>query len=70
MPVLQSHIFKPFEQYYEPNWGKWTFSQNKVITMLKAKKLHRRPELGRGQQCDLVVPRRRQALVPLHDDDR
>ena len=37
LPVLQSHIFKPFEQYYQPNWAKWTFSQKKVITMLKAK---------------------------------
>ena len=37
LPVLQSHIFKPFEQYYQPNWAKWSFSQKKVITMLKAK---------------------------------
>jgi len=37
LPVLQSHIFKPFEQYYQPNWKKWSFSQKKVITMLKAK---------------------------------
>ena len=38
LPVLQSHIFKPFEQYYQPNWQKWAFSQSKVISMLKAKK--------------------------------
>jgi peptide/nickel transport system substrate-binding protein len=37
LPVLQSHIFKPFEQYYQPHWAKWPFSQNKVISMLKAK---------------------------------
>jgi peptide/nickel transport system substrate-binding protein len=37
LPVLQSHIFKPFEQYYEPNWAKWNFSQRKVITSLRAK---------------------------------
>jgi peptide/nickel transport system substrate-binding protein len=37
LPVLQSHIFKPFEQYYQPNWAKWSFSQKKVIAMLKAK---------------------------------
>ncbi len=37
LPVLQSHIFKPFEQYYKPNWAKWSFSQKKVISMLKAK---------------------------------
>ena len=37
LPVLQSHIFKPFEQYYQPNWKKWAFSQKKVISMLKAK---------------------------------
>jgi peptide/nickel transport system substrate-binding protein len=37
LPVLQSHIFKPFEQYYQPNWQKWSFSQKKTISMLKAK---------------------------------
>ncbi len=37
LPVLQSHIFKPFEGNYQPNWKKWSFSQKKVITMLKAK---------------------------------
>jgi peptide/nickel transport system substrate-binding protein len=36
LPVLQSHIFKPFEQYYQPNWARWSFSQAKVIQMLKA----------------------------------
>ena len=38
LPVLQSHIFKPFEGNYQPNWAKWSFSQKKVIQMLKAKK--------------------------------
>jgi peptide/nickel transport system substrate-binding protein len=37
LPVLQSHIFKPFEQYYRQPWAKWAFSQKKVIDMLKAK---------------------------------
>jgi peptide/nickel transport system substrate-binding protein len=37
LPVLQSHIFKPFEQYYQPNWARWAFSQKKVISMLKGK---------------------------------
>jgi ABC-type transport system substrate-binding protein len=37
LPVLQSHIFKPFETNYQPNWNKWSFSQKKVISMLKAK---------------------------------
>ena len=37
LPVLQSHIFKPFEENYQPNWAKWSFSQKKVISMLKAK---------------------------------
>jgi peptide/nickel transport system substrate-binding protein len=37
LPVLQSHIFKPFETNYQPNWKKWSFSQKKVISMLKAK---------------------------------
>jgi len=37
LPVLQSHIFKPFEQFYRPHWSKWSFSQAKVIQMLKAR---------------------------------
>jgi len=35
LPVLQSHIFKPFEQYYRPNWAKWSFSQRKAIALLR-----------------------------------
>jgi len=35
LPVLQSHMFKPFEQYYQPNWKRWTFSQKKAIDILK-----------------------------------
>jgi peptide/nickel transport system substrate-binding protein len=36
LPVLQSHIFKPFEANYQPNWAKWSFSQKKVISILKS----------------------------------
>jgi peptide/nickel transport system substrate-binding protein len=36
LPVLQSHIFKPFEPAYKPNWAKWSFSQKKVISILKS----------------------------------
>ena len=35
LPVLQSHIFKPFEQPYTPHWGRWGFSQARVIQMLR-----------------------------------
>jgi peptide/nickel transport system substrate-binding protein len=35
LPVLQSHMFKPFEQYYRPNWARWAFSQTKAIALLK-----------------------------------
>jgi peptide/nickel transport system substrate-binding protein len=35
LPVLQSHIFKPFEPDYKPNWAKWGFSQKKAIAILK-----------------------------------
>ena len=35
LPVLQSHMFKPFEQYYQPNWKPWSFSQKKAIDILK-----------------------------------
>ena len=35
LPVLQSHIFKPFEQHYQPNWKRWSFSQKKAIDILR-----------------------------------
>ena len=35
MPVLQSHIFKPFEAEYVPVWSRWKFSQKNVIALLK-----------------------------------
>jgi peptide/nickel transport system substrate-binding protein len=35
LPVLQSHIFKPFEQYYQPSFGRYKFSQAGVIALLK-----------------------------------
>jgi peptide/nickel transport system substrate-binding protein len=35
LPVLQSNIYKPFEKYYQPNWGIWKFSQRNVIALLK-----------------------------------
>ena len=37
LPVLQSHIFKPFESDYRPNWARWGFGQKKVISLLKSK---------------------------------
>jgi peptide/nickel transport system substrate-binding protein len=35
MPVLQSHIFKPFEPKYKTPWSRWKFSQRNVIALLK-----------------------------------
>ncbi len=35
MPVLQSHIFKPFEPKYKTPWSRWKFSQKNVIALLK-----------------------------------
>jgi peptide/nickel transport system substrate-binding protein len=35
LPVLQSHIFKPFEPTYKPNWARWSFSQKKVVDLLR-----------------------------------
>jgi len=35
MPVLQSHIFKPFEPDYKTPWARWKFSQRNVIALLK-----------------------------------
>jgi peptide/nickel transport system substrate-binding protein len=35
LPVLQSHMFKPFEPYYQPNFSRYKFSQTAVIALLK-----------------------------------
>ena len=35
LPVLQSHIFKPFEPANKPNWARWSFSQQKAIDLLR-----------------------------------
>jgi peptide/nickel transport system substrate-binding protein len=35
MPVLHSHIFKPFEKEYVPAYARWSFSQRNVIALLK-----------------------------------
>jgi peptide/nickel transport system substrate-binding protein len=37
LPVLQSHIFKPFEQYYRQPWARYAFNQAKVISDLRGK---------------------------------
>jgi peptide/nickel transport system substrate-binding protein len=37
LKTVQSHMFKPFESNYKPNWQKWNFSQNKVLSILKGK---------------------------------
>ena len=35
--MLQSHIFKPFEQYYQPNWAEVDVQPEQGHRMLKAK---------------------------------
>jgi peptide/nickel transport system substrate-binding protein len=35
LPVLQSHIFKPFEADYRPHWARWSFSQQRAIDLLR-----------------------------------
>ena len=35
LPVLQSHIWKPFEADYTPSFSRWKFSQRNAIAMLK-----------------------------------
>ncbi|GIU94895.1 MAG: hypothetical protein KatS3mg012_1352 [Gaiellaceae bacterium] len=37
LPALQSHMFKPFESTYKPNWQKWRFNQQRVIDILRGK---------------------------------
>ena len=38
LPVLQSHIFKPFESAYATPYKRWGFSQKNVIALLKKNK--------------------------------
>jgi len=35
LPVLQSHIFKPFESAYKQHWARWSFSQQRSIDLLR-----------------------------------
>jgi peptide/nickel transport system substrate-binding protein len=35
LPVLQSHIYKPFEPQYKTPYARWKFSQRNVIALLK-----------------------------------
>jgi len=35
LPVLQSHIFKPFERHYRAPFGRYVFSQKKAIALLR-----------------------------------
>jgi ABC-type transport system substrate-binding protein len=35
LPVLQSHIYKPFEPQYKTPYARWGFSQKNVIALLK-----------------------------------
>ncbi len=35
LPVLQSHIFKPFEPQYKTPYSQWKFSQRNAIALLK-----------------------------------
>jgi peptide/nickel transport system substrate-binding protein len=35
LPVLQSHIFKPFEPQYQTPYAQWKFSQRNAIAILK-----------------------------------
>jgi peptide/nickel transport system substrate-binding protein len=37
LPALQSHMYKPFESAYKPNWNVYAFNQAKVISLLKSK---------------------------------
>jgi peptide/nickel transport system substrate-binding protein len=33
---VQSHLFKPFESSYRPNFGKWAFNQTKALNYLRS----------------------------------
>ena len=66
---LQSLIFKPFESAYTKHWAKHPSTSGASSTCSRAR-LHRRSEQADGrEQRHLLVPERRQAVVPvLHDD--
>ena len=69
MPVLQSHIFKPFEAAYKTPYARWKFSQRNAIAHAEEERLHGRSGHAElGQQQDLQLPECRQAVVPVHDD--
>ena len=71
LPVLQSHIFKPFEPTYKQNFARWGFSQQKVVELPAQERLHGRSDEAVGiEQRHLELPGRRQAVLPLHDDER
>ena len=53
LPPLQSHMFKPFESQYKQNWKKWTFSQQKVIQILKGKGCTGGPDRPSGGNNDI-----------------
>ena len=69
LPTLQSNIFKTFEKGYVKHYAKYPFSQAKVISHAEGQGLHRwARQAERGQRQDLLVPGRRQAVLPLLDD--
>jgi peptide/nickel transport system substrate-binding protein len=53
LPPLQSHMFKPFESSYKQNWKKWTFSQQRVISILKGKGCTGGPDRPSGGNNDI-----------------
>lgn len=53
LPVLQSNIFKPFEEFYKPNWNKWKFNQAKVISLLKSKGCTGGPDKPAANNSDI-----------------
>ena len=53
LPVLQSHIFKPFEEAYQENWGIWPFNQAKVISILKGKGCTGGPDKPAANNSDI-----------------
>ena len=71
LPVLQSHMFKPFEADYRQNWAVWKFNQQKVINILQKKGCTGGPSKpSASNQVDLQLSERRQAVLPVLDHDR
>ena len=71
LPVLQNNVFFPQQAQYKPYWSQYKFSQKAVIALLKQHGCTGGPNTPSASNSSIwSCPRRRQAQLPLHDDER